>query len=316
MPFLSSDAAKMGTAAFIGFAVACFSVGNLGELSRLRAELDSYKRLAKASGADAATQISAKPNGSVVRPVDHTTQIEGRIHKLKDGKERNDEQLREDFVNKTSGDRSNEYSQVFSELHLSPEQAREFREKLANIHKESLICEGVITKLMESRNKYVSQMRDSVSPENFAKYQTYEETKPAIRELGLIQEYLKESQRPVIEPASQEAVIAIIKAAAGNTAISWEGPFDGLPQPVVGQDAVIAWQEQEIARQKEVSKVIQEQARNFGLSDETRELLSGYYQHRIKLAEKGLELLQVPPEEQFDSARRIIQSRNSSTPRK
>jgi len=150
---------------------------------------------------------------------------------------------REEKIAQLFEQRVPEYQRVFAELGVTPDRAEALMDKLREIKQASVDCQIAMQALMRSRNKYKEMAASSMSPEDAERYREYEESKPAVRELGIFKEYLT-LQNSTIDPAHEDIIFNVIREAEAYTAFSWDGPYDGLPRGAEGTEAIAELLEQ------------------------------------------------------------------------
>ena len=103
------------------------------------------------------------------------------------------------WVARTAAERSEEYTRVFSELGVGLENTERFKSNLVELHKKAIAAGKPLEELMAARNAYDKDMRSVLSPENYLRYRTYEESKPANREYSLLGEYSLNEKKVAID---------------------------------------------------------------------------------------------------------------------
>lgn len=296
----------MVTAALIGCAVGYFAgndsakIGQLrAELAKLRSDLDQARRFESSASKPRRPSISASqlaqpasngPNPGAPQPFSPEWQAQRQA----EYKQRS----LESWVARTASDRSVEYTRVFSELGVSPVNAERFKASLVELHRRAIAAGEPLMELIQARIAYDQDVRSALGEENYRRYRTYEESKPAVREYQMFSEYNLNEKKIAIDPAYAEKITQLIKDASATTTERWEGPYDPLPRPAAGLEMVTNRMNQELIALKERSNVLLDTVRQAGLPDEYNSLIADYYAKTIREKEQQLSLLSRPMEEQ------------------
>jgi hypothetical protein len=88
-----------------------------------------------------------------------------------------------------------------------------------------------------------------------------------------------------------ELLVGLIQQTQAYTARSWRGPFEGVPQPVVGAENVIPATEQQIAQITERANQVVTRVAESGLPEDYRTLLASYYAEKVQQKQREIESL-------------------------
>lgn len=292
-PLRFSQALGLGLAAgvVVGYVIGFFAGDDSDQIGSLE---DRITRLSQNQGRPSARRplaFSLAPATNAVEPTPagEPDSVLARVRQIKD-----DTRVR--FVQQIAADRSDEYSRVFAELGMAPEDIPQAKQQLALIHETSLQAESTIAKLLTVRNNYERLMESRLTEDNFQRYRAYEEAKPAIREYGAIHALFG---KDISEDAAvDDTIIRLIGETGAYTMESWDGPFDGPPRPTRGARMVIAKFQREISEIEASAQDLLMRASEARIPKEYIELIASHYQRAID------ERLHIIDREQFrlDSA--------------
>ncbi|MCI0538227.1 MAG: hypothetical protein L0Z50_23720 [Verrucomicrobiales bacterium] len=138
-----------------------------------------------------------------------------------------------EIVAQATADNAGEYDQLFAQTGVAPESAEQLKAHLAKIHRASLEATVAIQQILQARQDYDERLRSTMNEENYQRYRQVEEAKPAHREYEEFQRFV-EQQNTALDPQHEQALVGLVQTTQAYTSKSWHGPFDGLPQPVLG----------------------------------------------------------------------------------
>jgi hypothetical protein len=185
-----------------------------------------------------------------------------------------------EIVAQAAADRATEYDQLFAETGVAPEAAEPLKTHLAKIHRASLEATVAIQQILQARHDYDERLRSTMSEENYQRYRQVEEAKPAQREYQELQKFAAQQNNP-LDPDHEQALLGLLQAAQAYTMVSYHGPFDDLPQPIIGAEA-IPGEERRIAEITDRFSQLLELSSQAGIPDGYRNLLENYYTGKIQ----------------------------------
>src|SRR5262245_18118338 len=182
-------------------------------------------------------------------------------------------QMLEDFVIRTANENDAEYTRIFSELGLKPEDQKRFKSQLEELHRKAIAAGEPMARLLEARLAYDKEVRAALGEENYQRYRDFEESKPAKREYELLQEFALKSKNLKIDDAFSEKIVRLFKETKATTTESWHGPYDPRPRPEVGQAAVLMSLTRRASEFRQASSNLVQVLPKSGLPDEYQRLL-------------------------------------------
>ncbi|PYJ82485.1 MAG: hypothetical protein DME22_18600 [Verrucomicrobia bacterium] len=195
-----------------------------------------------------------------------------------------------DMVSRMASNNAPELRSTFAQLGITPEKSVQLETHYQKIMLASLDAEMAIQQVLTARHDYDKRVRALLSDEHYATYRQYEESKPASREYAILEEYSREKSIP-IDPEYQQRVIALMQQAQAYTETSWHGAYEGLPEPAVGDEAVINQLEQQISQIKEAVNLLKQKAAEVGFPEEYLNLLDAYYRERAQIKQNTIDTI-------------------------
>ena len=199
-----------------------------------------------------------------------------------------------DMVSRMASNNAPELRAVFAQVGISPEKSQQLETHYKKIMLASVDAEMGIQQVLTARWDYDRRMRSLLSDEGYVRYRQYEELKPAIRECGILEDYAQKKSIP-LDARYQQQVVALMQQAQAYTENSWHGAYEGLPQPAVGEEAVISQLEQQISQIKEAANLLKQRASEVGLPEEYFNLLDAYYTERAQMKQNTIDRIKNPP---------------------
>jgi len=207
-----------------------------------------------------------------------------------------------ELVSQMSQQNSAEYDRVFSGLGVTPIKAEQLKSHLGQIHRASLEAGVAAQQLVAARNDYDARIRQTLGEEGYVRYREYEDSKPAWREVGKLQQQLVEGGRR-LDPAAEASIAGLIQEHQTYTEFTSHGPYDTPRPPAIGQVQVIDRLSQQQAQLVERANALIEHASRTGLSDELIEGLHAYYSSAIEQFRSQIERVRNPPPDPHDDLR-------------
>ncbi|HEX7860793.1 MAG TPA: hypothetical protein VF773_10730 [Verrucomicrobiae bacterium] len=200
----------------------------------------------------------------------------------------------EEMVFRTSSNNSPILRHTFAELGLPAEFAEQLETHRDKIMQASLQAELEIKQVQSARQEYEKRLRSVLSEEDYSKYLDFERRLPSSDEMEKIREFASNAGL-ALDYQAEETLTQLIGDAEAYTLVSWHGPFDGLPDPRTGDEAVT----QQMHEQKEsitaTSNVLLQNTKRAGISSEVQDMLAAYYQEQVRERERVIEALKKSP---------------------
>lgn len=207
---------------------------------------------------------------------------------------------RQEYVKKTAAERAPKYDQFFSELGLATNQAQTLKSQLSKIFGASLECEMATGELMTERLRFQEMLHTLLNQSQQAQYEAYEKSKPAVREFESFQDFLAKTGKPTVDSTNAKRIIGLVLETKAFTSKTWDGPFDGLPQPTRGTAMTMAKFEAELEELAALAGKIQKRAEETGLPEVYKASLQQYYQEKMQERSNIIAKLRMPPSKQPD----------------
>jgi len=137
----------------------------------------------------------------------------------------------------TSAKQTEEYRTLFSTYGLSNDVLTNTLRRLRRLHELASSLNNASIALQEERIEYDTYMRDSMSTNIYNQYIGYEAGKPAKREVLAIRAHMQQSGLSLTD-GDMAGLAHAIASSKSTTLETWHGPYDPLPHPNVGKQAV------------------------------------------------------------------------------
>ena len=85
----------------------------------------------------------------------------------------------EDWVIRTAAENDPEYTGIFTELGLKPEDQERFKSQVAELHRKAIAAGEPMRELLEARIAYDKEIHAALGDKNYQHYRNYEDSKPA-----------------------------------------------------------------------------------------------------------------------------------------
>jgi hypothetical protein len=225
------------------------------------------------------------------------------------------------LVSRTASENDPDYTRLFTELGLKPDEGERFKSRLTELHRKHR-SRGADAELLRARLAFDKGIHAALGDENYHRYREYEESKPARRAYELLREFATKSNNLAIDPAFSEQIIGLIKDAKATTTETWHGPYDPRPHPEVGQQMVLVNLTHQLSELMQASSNLVQALTKSGLPDDYQRLLKDYYSWKVDEKERAIAFSSLPEEEMQKRRRQeaekiseeIRQRKQSSSP--
>jgi len=138
-----------------------------------------------------------------------------------------------------------DYEAILEKLGLSGEEAESVIEQRKLLLQDAIITGESSTKLQKERIAYKKHLKDTLGEEGYAQYKTFELSRVSSKELGKINCELERFGETI--PSEQtDLVVQLLNRTGAITSHSWDGPFDPLPSPQVGMEAMLKYRKEKL----------------------------------------------------------------------
>lgn len=175
--------------------------------------------------------------------------------------------------------------EALSRFGLSSEQIDLFRDHLSKITTASVLAEGYILQLQQTRAEFQDRVNDYLSPEAAKEYLSMEEGLRAQYDVDGFSSYMK-SRNIEVGDDSVARVAKLIQETRTATYELSQGPFDGIPSPAFGDRQIVEKYERDVARMRIAREVALRAASERGFPEELIQRLGEYYSERIRSTEE------------------------------
>lgn len=203
----------------------------------------------------------------------------------------------EDWVARTAAENDPEYTGIFTELGLKPEDQERFKSQLAELHRKAIAAGEPMRELLEARIAYDKELHAALGDKNYQHYRDYEDSKPAWREYELIREFAWSSNNLAMDPTFYDKIIQLIRESKATTTETWHGPYDPQPHPGVGQQMILVELNRRLSELRPASSNLNQRLSKSQLPGEYQRLLGNYYSHKIAELEEATTRFSLPEEE-------------------
>lgn len=248
-------------------------------------------------------QVSVAENPATPQPPLNSKEIKADLDRF----------YAEKAVVRAAAERDAEYTAVFSELGLAGADIERVKSNRTELHRMAIAAGEPLEALIQARNKYDSDMQSLLGSENYQRYRSYEERKPAVREYEMLTQYGLTNYNLAIEATAADTIVSIIKNARATTTETWDGPYDPFPRPAIGRQMVLDRFTEHIRDLRDNSKLALTMAQEAGLPESYSQLLSDYYAEKLTSLETSRERVSLPPEER---KRALIKEMQEQTKRR
>jgi hypothetical protein len=170
-------------------------------------------------------------------------------------------------------------------LGLSAAQVSNILDKLTGLQRGAVKAGDGRLALMQARLAYDSDMRKTLGESGYAQYRAFEDAKPFRREVGALGDFCQQFGE-TISPADQTRLVAMFQQSNLQSMESWDGPYDPLPNPLVGKE-IIPTLEASIARIQSGSAKFRELAAD-QLPESLVDRVAAYFQSRVDSDQRGI----------------------------
>jgi hypothetical protein len=211
------------------------------------------------------------------------------------------------FVSRTASENDPDYTRLFTELGLEPDERERFKSQLTELHRKAIAAGEPMAELLRARLAFDKEIHAALGDENYHRYREYEESKPARREYELLREFATKSNNLAIDPAFSEKIIGLIKTARATTTESWHGPYDPRPRPEVGQQMVLISATRQLFELRHASSNLVQALPKSGLPNEYQRLFKDYYSSKMDEKDREIAFFSLPEEEMRKRQRQEVE---------
>jgi hypothetical protein len=211
------------------------------------------------------------------------------------------------WVSRTASENDPDYTRLFTELGLKPDEGERFKSRLTELHRKAIAAGEPMQELLFARLAFDKEIHAALGDENYHRYREYEESKPARREYELLREFATKSNNLAIDPAFSEKIIGLIKNAKATTTETWHGPYDPRPHPEVGQQMVLVNLTHQLSELRQASSNLVQALTKSGLPDDYQRLLKDYYSWKVDEKEREIAFFSLPEEERRKRVRESVE---------
>jgi hypothetical protein len=196
---------------------------------------------------------------------------------------------------KATADRREGYTPVLQELGLHQDQIEKFLGRLEGMHRIAITAGDSMFELQEARLKHREEMRSILGEAGYSRYEAIEKAKPYRRELSLIKESAAEKW-PTLKADVEATIVGLLEKNGMYTTESWDGPYDRLPRPQVGAEAMLpGFIEYSERIRSGLDPMLNELPPE--LPEGARSILRHYFEDELRRLEKNRERFSLPEEE-------------------
>ncbi len=193
----------------------------------------------------------------------------------------------DDMVSRTAAEGASELHRLLSDLGLEGPTIQQVQSNLVALHYLAVDAgtpAGIpLTELALARGAYDNNMRSLLSEDAYKRYRKYEESKPAAREYNMIKEHAATKSDHFLDESEADKIVDLIRDSGTTTTVTWHGPYDPLPQPIAGAEAIDKLQADCLALVKNANSLLTA-AQEAGASEETLQVLQDYYTDKTQAA--------------------------------
>jgi hypothetical protein len=192
-----------------------------------------------------------------------------------------------------------DYGAAFRELGIDPKKAENLVKHVEKIHRAAREAEIEIQQLLFARREYQHRIESVLSPEDVQRYQEYEQSKNARRELESMRKFALKQNIP-FDPAWEAPLANTIASAQAFTERNGYGPLDPIPNYSTDRDVLVKQIESDIALASQGFQKLAQTGPNASLPRDSQELLTRYYADRIQQKRQMIEGILSPPKPAHD----------------
>ena len=204
-------------------------------------------------------------------------------------------------------ERGVKYANAFIEFGVPVERTDALQSQLASIYRQVVLAEQAIKDLQLARLQYREDLRSLMSDEDYARYEQWENRKPAVREMDWFKKAIGDAG---LDPMHEQTLVTLIHENAAYTAdADWTGAFGETPAPIMGEQPVmqdaLEWQ----SWLRQLAEEMPRKAAEAGLPSPYPTLLDRYYQKRAEYYQDIWDYYQRPKDERM---REVIEALGST----
>jgi len=202
---------------------------------------------------------------------------------------------KEEFLEMEAFKRHATYSDMLSNLGLSPTQIKTVEDKLQVLHRVAMPVGETLIALKVARLEYDRDMRALLGEMKYQQYRAYEELKPYRREAEGVQQRTAAGGF-LMDEAQERLVVGLLSKAGLQTLESWDGPYDPLPRPLVGTEAILEDKARLLERIRDGLAAITASDAWRELPPQVTQATLAYFEDRVSAVNRGIEILKLSPE--------------------
>lgn len=192
-----------------------------------------------------------------------------------------DRAVNENAVEEAALSRQPADSEFLRGLGMSEAAIDQYNSNRVTLHRMAMRAGSPMQELVVQRAALKSELEKILGSALYSKYRSYEEAKPARRELELIREFAATNSRDAIPSDVFPQIVEAIRTLNVPTTTSWDGPFDPVPTPLAGAEMIAPAIQDWIDKSQRAYSALPELLRQQGLSNKDIETVLQYYRSRI-----------------------------------
>jgi hypothetical protein len=182
----------------------------------------------------------------------------------------------DEMVNRAAAESADGYRGLLSDLALDGTTIDQLQSNLVALHYMAVDAGDPLTELAIARSRYDEYMRSLLDEDAYKRYRKYEESKPAVREYEMIKEYAAVKRGVMLDEGETAKLVDLIRDAGATTTESWHGPYDPLPRPIAGAEAIDKLQTDYLSLVNSADSLLAS-AYEAGVPEELLHILKEYY---------------------------------------
>ena len=167
--------------------------------------------------------------------------------------------------------------------------------------------------LQLERARFDAEIRSKLGDSSYERYREWEREKPLRQELAAMYAFAEQQGTP-IDPAHDSILRGALEDYNLTTTEAWDGPYDPLPSPVAGKEAVLTKVGREIEQLTNGLQALESTAPDDALPIELLPTLREYVSQRIQVLQRVKSVTLMSPEERQSRRERIRTSLNRALP--
>lgn len=275
-------------------------------LQQARHKPHSIPHSSTSSDANPASGASPSPrrglpfrSGQVMPPLQHAisppqggeTQriaqaVENSLDRIEKDREAADQLFRQAF-----------YTQRLEKLGLTHEQVEKVHSRLTAMRNEAVLVGDATINLLRNRARHDQEMQQLLGDTAYKEYRRLEAEKAPFQQLqSSIIPFAKE-RNVEIDSLMRPTLVALMAEYGLNTYETWEGPYDPMPRPGVGEQSAIELAKRTLSRAQNLEKFIAEGSKV--LPEEIVSVVSDFFEAEFVAAEQAIAHFSLPREQRM-----------------